>query len=181
MAENRAEGAKGQFSAAVPQPEPTISDKHQPGKIIPGSNDAVPEFSAEVLPAGSAPTEHTYEPQTEGEAPPLQNYYKDGVGEGQTAKASDTIMGATSGDVHQGLGKPVEGQSSKELRDGTHTSGGVEAVGGRANQSTVNPHDPHHMSQRALDKDDAVVGRGDKASAEDREPQSAESVASERR
>lgn len=134
-----------------------------------------------MLPAGSAPPKNTFEPQTEGEAPPVQNYYKDGVGEGETAKASETIVGATSADVHQGLGKPVEGQSSKELRDGTHTSGGVEAVGGRANQATVDPHDPQHISQRALDKDDAVVGRGDKASAQDRVPESAETVASERR
>ncbi|KAI5367574.1 hypothetical protein Slin14017_G026100 [Septoria linicola] len=179
MAENKIEGNKGQFSAAVPQPEPTINDKHQPGKIVPGSNDAIPEFQAEVLPAGSAPDKDTYEPQPTDEAPPVQAYSK--KGEGETTKASDTIAGATSGDVHKGLGKPVEGQSSKELRDGTHTSGGVEAVGGSASQSDINPHDPQHKSQRALDKDEAVVGRGDKASAQDREPETAESVASERK
>ncbi|PPJ57012.1 hypothetical protein CBER1_00580 [Cercospora berteroae] len=181
MAENRAEGNKGQFSASAPQPEPTITSKHQPGKIIPGSNDAVPEFEAEVLPAGSAPPKDTFEPQPEGEVPPVQNYYKDGVGEGETTKASDTIVGATSGDVHQGLGKPVQGQTSKELHDGTHTRAGVEGVGGSANQTTVDPHDPQHISQRALDKDEAVVGRGEKASAEDRVPENAETVAAERR
>lgn len=81
--------------------------------------------------------------------------------------------------MHQSLGKPIE-QSSAELRSGANArSGGPEGVGGSATQSTVNPHDPQHKSQRALDKDDAVIGRGEKASAQDREPQGAESVASE--
>ena len=83
-------------------------------------------------------------------------------------------------DVHKGLGMPAE-QSSKELRSGTNArGGGPEGVGGSASQATVNPHDPQHKSQRALDKDDAVTGRGEQTSAQDREPETATSVASER-
>lgn len=33
-------------------------------------------------------------------------------------RASDTLVGATSADVHDGLSHPVQGMTSKELRHG---------------------------------------------------------------
>ena len=36
-------------------------------------------------------------------------------------RAEETLQGATSADVHQGYGKPIQGQSSVEVRhDGSH-------------------------------------------------------------
>merc|ERR1711988_1134849 len=69
-------------------------------------NDAAPEFSAETYPPGTAPSDRTFKPNpvdetsTENSAAP---------------KASDTLGGATSAEVHQGLGHPGSGQTSQEL------------------------------------------------------------------
>jgi hypothetical protein len=77
----------------------------------------------------------------------------------------------------------MQGQTSQELhQDGGERSagkGGPEGVGGRGAQSTINPHDPEFAGQRALDKDEAKVGRGGQPDAQDRLPESAETVATE--
>ncbi|KAF7194354.1 hypothetical protein HII31_04387 [Pseudocercospora fuligena] len=177
---NRSEGNKGQFSSAIPGQDTVEiqgNDKHQPGKLV--GNDALPTFQAETLPAGTAPASRTFQPNPTDSVPPAQQ----NIGEGEQASAADTLGGATSGDVHTGLGHPGAGQSSKELHDGSKTrTGGVEGVGASGvKQSTIDPHDPQFANQRAADKDEAVIGRGDKADAQDREPVSAEQVASERK
>lgn len=51
-----------------------------------------------------------------------------------TTGAADTLGGATSADVHQGLGHPGQGQTSTEVRhDGKHTAtkerSGLEGAG----------------------------------------------------
>lgn len=145
--------------------------QHQPGKLV--GKDAAPEFSAETLPAGTAPASRTFKPNPVDDVPAGQN----------APSASDTIGGATSADVSTGLGHPGSGQTSRELRhDGGKTQGsGLEGVGATANQSTINPHDPVHAGQRALDKDEAVIGRSDVPGAHERLPEGAESVASERK
>jgi hypothetical protein len=106
----------------------------------------------------------------------------------EQADASDTIGGATSADVHTGLGHPGSGQTSTELRhDGQHTrknpgQGGAEGVGGAAREfKTVDEHDPKFANHRALDKDEAEVGRGNIGgpAAQEREPVSASAVAAE--
>ncbi len=108
--------------------------------------------------------------------------------ESEQAHASDTIGGATSGDVHKGLGKPVQGQTSNELRhDGERGrnnpgKGGPEGVGGSARAfKTVDEHDPKFANHRAIDNDDAVIGRGNDggAPAQEREPETASGVAAE--
>ena len=147
--------------------------QHQPGKLV--GNDAVPEFQAQVLPPGSAPADRTFKPNPTDEAPPVA---------GSEQKASDTIGGATSGEVHTGLGHPGAGQSSKELHDGSkETGGGFQGVGATTTEhKTVDQREPEHKQHRALDNDDAQVGRGTIGgpAAEEREPESAESVASGR-
>ena len=89
----------------------------------------------------------------------------------------------TSSEVHTGLGKPMQGMTSNELHhDGGKKPagmGGPEGVGGSANQSTINPHDPEFAGQRALDKDEAQIGRGGKLDAQDRLNEPAETVAQE--
>nr|POE85169.1 hypothetical protein CFP56_67327 [Quercus suber] len=93
----------GEFSSRAPREGPMTTHGHQPGQLV--GNDAAPEFSAETLPAGTAPKDRTFAPQNDPE-----------VAAGGDTKASDTVMGATSSDVHAGLGKPVQGQSSAEVR-----------------------------------------------------------------
>ncbi|KAK4631499.1 hypothetical protein CLAFUW4_03622 [Fulvia fulva] len=166
---NQPGGGKDQFNQASGN-EPASNNKHQPGKLV--GNDQVPEFSAETLPAGTAPAPKTFQPNPSDEAPPAP-------ASGTTA-AQDTIGGSTSADVHAGLGKPISGQSSKELHDGSQQrAGGIEGLKSTG-QGTINPHDPAHAGQRALDKDEATIGRSDVPDAQERLPQSAESVASER-
>ncbi|KAK6430898.1 hypothetical protein LTR95_012943 [Oleoguttula sp. CCFEE 5521] len=110
---------QGEFSSKRERDEPISTGGHQPGKLV--GNDAIPEFNAKVLPAGSAPADKTFKPNPTDEAPANQD-----AGQGATS-AADTIGGATSADVHTGLGHPGQGQSSKELRDGG-ASGGNEGL-----------------------------------------------------
>lgn len=102
--------------------------QHQPGQQV--GNDAAPEFHAKVLPAGSAPKKDTYQPNPVNEVPG-QALNPDTEG---ATKASDTLTGATSADVHTGLGKPIDGQSSAEQHnDGkTHRARDNQGLQGQA-------------------------------------------------
>lgn len=98
----------------------TNKSQHQPGKIV-SEADKAPEFSAKVLPAGSAPPSKTFQPQNDAIDP--NSVRQD---------AQDTITGATSEEV--GAGVIPGGQSSNELKhDGQkhrkHERGGLEGVG----------------------------------------------------
>lgn len=77
----------------------------------------------------------------------------------------------------------MQGQTSQELHDNSSTKqGGVEGRGGTAPAANlVDAHDPAFASQRALGKDEAVVGRGNNGgpAAEDRIPEGAQAVAQE--
>jgi hypothetical protein len=153
----------------------TISNnfsQHKPGVLV--GNDAVPEFNAQTLPPGSAPSNATYTSNTQ-ETPAQATYNK--------TSASDSLGGSSSADVHTGLGKPAQGMTSNELHhDGGKKPdgmGGPEGVGGSARQATVDPHAPEMAGQRALDKDEAVIGRGGAADAQDRLNETAETVAKE--
>jgi len=73
----------------------------------------------------------------------------------------------TSNELHHDGGKKSAGQ------------GGPEGVGGSAKQSTIDPHAPEFAGQRALDKDEATIGRGGVPNAEDRLNETAERVAKE--
>ena len=88
--------------------------------------DRAPEFSAQTFPAGTAPPENTFKPNPISETPG-QADNEDTLGsddkESTYTRALDTLGGATSGDVHTGLGHPGSGQTSTELRnEGQHTS-----------------------------------------------------------
>lgn len=139
-------------------------------------NDAAPEFSAKTYPPGTAPAGNSFRPNTTGEVPG-QALNPDMEG---ATKASDTIIGATSGDVHTGYGHPGAGMTSQERHGGKHkhVGSGLEGVG--ANES-----DPIH--ERGFDRDYPTGQRGyvgnaeNMPGAEDRVPASAGEVASERR
>jgi hypothetical protein len=141
--------------------------------------DAVPEFSAQTLPVGSAPADRTYQPSPI----PVQNqsYLSNEV----RTVAIDAIPGATSADVNKGVGQPVYGQSSRELRG--RGGGHKGRRGGRKDRIGLagvgaDPRDP--VKERGLDLD---VPKGmeklmyhDFAGAEEKLPQGAETVAAER-
>lgn len=79
---------------------------HKPGVKV--GNDAAPEFHAQAYDPGTAPREHTFQPNTQTGVP------------GQKTEVSTGALdmpGATSGDVYNNteFGKPVQGQTSSEL------------------------------------------------------------------
>lgn len=78
------------------------------------------------------------------------------------------------------------GQTSSELRhDGQshnkNPGSGLTGIASGAQGKTVDSHDPQFASQRALDKDEAQVGRGNVGgpAAEERLPETSDRVASE--
>ncbi|EMC92209.1 hypothetical protein BAUCODRAFT_27538 [Baudoinia panamericana UAMH 10762] len=181
-------GGSGEFHSKIERDEPLTTHGHKPGVLV--GNDAAPEFSAKTLPPGSAPADRTFKPNNASDIPPSQQYRPDSEIEADApqASASDTLGGATSGEVHTGIGKPIQGQSSKELHhDGQsgrkgQSGGGLEGLAsGVEGSKTVDAHDPQFAGQRAMDKDEAVIGRGNVggAAAQDREPESATTVATE--
>lgn len=79
----------------------------------------------------------------------------------EQAYATDTITGATSGDVHTGLGHPGAGQSSSELRQNDAGRQGLQGVGASGAQEfkTVDQRDPKFANHRAIDNEDAEAGQ----------------------
>ena len=151
----------------------TNNEQHKPGvKASPA--DFAPEFQAHTVPPGTAPADRTFQPNPSGETP-------------TAAPASSTLGGSDSRDVHTGLGHPGQGQTSTELRhEGAHgrtrQSAGLEGVGATDKSATVSGRT--RASQRALEKEEGNLAgtRGDKGAlgAEEREPTSAQKIASER-
>jgi len=109
-------------------------------------NDRVPEYHAETLPAGTAPKSRTFQPNPspEDSGIPVPN-------------PDRSFPGATSADVHTGLGHPGQGETSTELRhDGSHGrkkqgSGLAGLASGVGNQ--LPSEDPKHVGSRSLDSD----------------------------
>jgi hypothetical protein len=146
-------------------PELTAS-QHQPGKIV-SEADAAPEFSAQTLPAGTAPKESTFTPN-----PDINN-------QKTYTNALNDLNGADSGSVHTGLGHPGQGQSSSELRDNSTHSGGSGGLAGlKENHGQGNvaslKDDPTHAKQRNLNEPSAGTrGNTGGPAAEEREPEQA--------
>lgn len=143
--------------------------QHQPGKLV--GNDAAPEFSAQILPAGSAPASKTHQPN-----PDLNN-------QKMYQSASSTITGATSADVHTGLGHPGQGQSSNELRHADKQGGqGLAGLAEGVSQHNVGSlkDDPTHAAQRNLgDVPTGQRGNTGGAAAQESVPETAASVAAD--
>ncbi|KAJ9664111.1 hypothetical protein H2201_005351 [Coniosporium apollinis] len=181
---------EGGFHAKVGRTAPMETHGHKPG-VLASEKDRVPEFHAKTLPPGSAPPENTFRPNPNDEVPRAADYRDDNDPEAEQTSASDTLGGATSADVHTGLGHPGQGQTSTELRhDGSHgrkkQGHGLVGVGasGVGNASKlVDPHLPEHADQRAQDKEEVgvVPNRGNVGgpAAEERVPETSEGVAAE--
>ena len=71
---------------------------------MPG-NDAGGEFHAEVHARGAAPPEHSFKPNPANEFPVQSSEYVE----------PPELPGATSKDVHTGLGLPLQGQEGREV------------------------------------------------------------------
>ncbi|PWY95280.1 hypothetical protein BO94DRAFT_484006, partial [Aspergillus sclerotioniger CBS 115572] len=176
---------QGEFKPSVKPTAPLEEGGHQIGRKV-APSDYVPEFRAETHPPGTAPASSSYQPNTAGE-PGSQalnpNVERSHGKESVKTSASDTLMGATSQDVHTGLGHPGSGQTSNELRhDGQHgrkgQSAGLQQVGAQESEK----FERQIPSQRGLERDEARPGqRGDKGAlaAEDRNPEPAETAAAE--
>ncbi|KAK8194425.1 hypothetical protein M8818_007616 [Zalaria obscura] len=185
-ASNQPTQQTGQFGSHIKPSEPMEKGGHKPG-VLASENDRAPEFSAQTLPAGSAPADRTFKPNNISEVPPVTDVRDDNDPEAERTTAADTIGGATSADVHTGLGHPGQGQTSNELRhDGskgrakqTHGLEGVGASGVPA-ANLVDAHDPQFANQRGIDEEEAKP-RGNLGGppAEDRLNETSETVAAE--
>jgi len=140
-------------------------------------NDAAPEFSAKIVPAGTAPPDRTFKPNTQSEIPGQAN--NPNISKETWTSAQDSLSGATSADVHTGYGHPGSGQTSNELRgDGRKERSGLASVGADGTDT---------VRERGQDidfpkgtKGYSGVNREDIPGAEEREPASSEFVAAER-
>lgn len=138
--------------------------QHQPGqKTSPA--DFVPTFHTQTLSPGTAPEDRTFVPRN------VENI----VGDEIFPTGTEGMPGSTSADVHQGIGHPGQGMTSREIRhDGqqqgkgpkrerlglakhgaAYTAGASQELGG------ANPRvDPR---QRGLDEEVPLdPGRGNK-------------------
>jgi len=189
---------QGQFQPAIERTAPQTTKGHQLGtKTSP--NDYAPEFHAQTLPPGTAPAGSSYTPNPVNETPSqalnpdvMRSHGK----ESTYVPPSETIQGATSKDVHTGLGKPLQGQTATEVyHDGKHgrkrDTYGYEGVGASGHPKhqegsigdSQKVSDRYMVEQRGIERDEAQPGRhGDKGSlaAEDMRPEPAETVARER-
>jgi len=182
--------AQGEFNPHKPRSEPMEKKGHQMGqKVSPADN--APEFSAKTLPPGTAPKESTYQPNPQGEVPGQalnDNVDRSHGKEGVRTDPLSTMPGATSADVHTGLGHPGQGQTSTEIRkDGKHTSSkapsgpeGAGAPGGLGMREADDHMDPEF--RRLQESHDHGPTTGHNVSlpgAEDMVPENAEFVAAE--
>lgn len=147
--------------------------QHAPGTKV--GNDALPEFHAETLPAGTAPPESTFQPNAQSEIPGQAN--NPNISKETWTDAQSTITGATSADVNTGIGKPVAGETSAELHDGSHERAGLTGVG-------ANKEDP--IKKRGLDEahpkgsiGNSGVNRENLKGADEKVPETAEALAAE--
>ncbi|KAJ5114286.1 hypothetical protein NUU61_000045 [Penicillium alfredii] len=171
---------QGSFKPSVAPDGPMTTKGHQPGRKV-NEADQRPEFHLQTYPRGSAPASNSYTPNTENEVGSQANNPDVLRGHGKEAvhtSAADTLMGATSQDVNQGMGRPLQGQTGVELQhDGAHgrkkDSAGLETVGAYREDKGVERRFP---DQRGYEKEQTSSGlRSDKAdrAAENMVPDSA--------
>jgi hypothetical protein len=137
---------QGEFMPHKPRDGPMTTKGHQLGRKV-SDKDNAPEFTAKTLPPGSAPKEHTYQPNPDSEIPSQAdnpNVLRDHGKESTYTTAESTLGGADSRDVHKGLGHPGVGQTSTEIRhDGQHhrkrDGAGLEGAGSSGDKGMDDP------------------------------------------
>ena len=149
--------------------------------------DQRPESHIQTFPPGTAPASNSYTPNPVNEVGSQANnpnVLPDDGKEAVYTSPADTLTGATSKDVHTGLGKPLQGQTNVEqVHDGAHgrkkQSSGLEGVGASRENKGMERMIP---SQRGIEKEQTQSGtRGDKAdrAAENMNPEPAETLDAE--
>ncbi|KAL2256187.1 hypothetical protein VTK26DRAFT_2055 [Humicola hyalothermophila] len=122
-----------QFHSSVPPAHPLTTSGHQIGQKV--GHQGIPEFRAETHPPGTAPKEHSYQPNPVSETP--GQALNPDVDPSSRTSALEDLPGATSGDVHRAstFARPMEGQLNREMH-GAHGTGqrkkersGLEGVG----------------------------------------------------
>ncbi len=168
---------QGEFHSRVHPSEPMQKDGHKPGVKV--GNDAHPEFHAEQYPPGTAPEELSFQPRPTGEVPVQALNESSSL----MTNTTDTLPGSTtSADLHTGLGKPIQGQESRETdrkRANKREAAGLEGVGASVGVDMAR--------QKGADlptgiERDYTRGKASAAysGATERVPESAETVAAER-
>lgn len=139
----------------------------------------------ESYPPGTAPASNSYTPNASdiGSQANNPNVLSSPGKESIYTLPADTLTGATSQDVHRGMGKPLQGQTSVELgHDGAHgrkkQSAGLESVGAHREDRGLERRLP---DQRGLEKEAKTSGTWRKAgrAAEDMRPEPAETLDAE--
>ncbi|KAK4125358.1 hypothetical protein N657DRAFT_644226 [Parathielavia appendiculata] len=174
---------QGQFHSSVPPAHPLTTSGHQLGQQV--GNEAAPEFRAKTFPPGTAPKEHSHQPNPIHEVPgQSMNELADESGR---TEALD-MPGATSGEIHNSgtYGKPMQGQTSREQR-GAHAGSnkkersGLEGVGNTATTSDETVEGRARVLGADLPEGVERGIRGKGPGAEETNPASAAEVASEKR
>jgi len=130
---------QGEFRSRVPPSKPMTTKGHQPGQKV--GNDAAPEFHAQTFPPGTAPKEHSFQPNPLSEIPG-QAMNDNMIPEYRTGALD--MPGATSKEIYNesAQSRPPQGQSARELR-GAHAGkrkkerSGLEGVGASTSEGTV--------------------------------------------
>ncbi|KAK5047293.1 hypothetical protein LTR84_006815 [Exophiala bonariae] len=185
--------AQGEFHPRKPRDEPMQTSGHQIGQKV-SEADHAPEFSAQTLPPGTAPKDSTFTPNPVNETPGQANnpdVQRSHGKEGVATDALSTLPGATSKDVHTGLGHPGQGQTSREVRQATKATGaggtGLNEGGSGAGKDGLNP-EFRNLQREDQDGDTSGNPDGPKSAqvhnvsldgAESKVPVGAEEVASE--
>ncbi|KAK5656441.1 hypothetical protein OQA88_4822 [Cercophora sp. LCS_1] len=130
---------QGEFHDRIKRSKPPTHHGHQIGQKI--GNEGVPEFHAETFPPGTAPKEHSYQPNPIKEIP--GQALNDNMDPSLRSSALD-MPGATSQDVYNAntFARAMEGQTGRELRGadaGKRQSerSGLEGVGASTGDNTV--------------------------------------------
>lgn len=116
-----------------------VTEQHQIGQKV--GNEAIPEFRAETYPPGTAPKEHSYQPNPISEIP--GQALNDNMDPSLRSGALD-IPGSTSQDVYNAntFARAMEGQTSREIH-GAHAGKrkkereGLEGVGASTGDNTI--------------------------------------------
>lgn len=135
-------------------------------------------------PPGTAPASNSYTPNPISDPGSQANNPNVLRGHGKQSTYTapgDTLTGATSRDLHRGMGKPLQGQTNVELHhDGAHgrkkDSAGLEAVGAYREDKGV---ERRFADQRGYEKEQNQSGlRSDKAdrAGETMRPEPAETL-----
>ncbi|KAJ5199705.1 hypothetical protein N7491_009497 [Penicillium cf. griseofulvum] len=179
-ADNAANPKQGAFKPSDPSRGPTNTG-YQLGRKVEGT-DPHPEYHAQAFPPGAAPASNSYASNPVSAVPGQANDLNMAAvqeNDGTYTSPADTLVGATSEGVNRGLGKPMQGETSNELRNnGQHgrkrDTPGLEGVGTYRQNRGV---ERRFAEQRGLEKEEAVVSgtHGDKLDrpAEQRHPDTA--------